>query len=543
MSSPLAALSPVYVRHHGPPPANNNNNNNRKLSRVEGDRKIYEQLYGVSGGAGRRGRTEQEEDNPKKNQKGNKNRKESKAKKGNSNKQPGNENVELDNWTVEPFGIYGHYEPKYISAQNLREGQSAMDMQMQYQHHLHHHQQQQQHVMPNYYDYYYFDRGYGQVPPRPFDPSVFPGVSQHGKWASDQDIFGTLERIKKTKQEAVAGRRGEFRFNPAIFNGQMFRNANMKYSTESGETESSGEEGEGEEEEEENENNPAVDDQRENENTRRTVAMKSVSEDSIDQLSMNNVDNSALVNFMRANNEIVNHEFDASYNQNNNNNNNGNFNHRNKSAHSVATRTTNIRYVTKVYVPRKQQQQEQQEQQDLKKKKLSQIPQPKKSVSIDSFFNDLDRIDIDEEQYEREKMRIEEHLEMLKEHSIKDYDSHDRKKLLTRSQSHSVVMDEGSAANSKLKLPQSPLSKVPVSRRLSLTVKPDLGLSRKMAEEMNNRKTTTTVVTVEKEQQQQQRLEAEEAAVAAIEKENKKREEVQGNNGSKKPPPPPLSNQ
>lgn len=455
---------------------------------------------------------QEEDNNQKKNQKGNKTRKESKAKKENKPREAaaGREHVELENWTVEPYGgIYGHYEPKYISAQNLREGPSAMDMQMQYQQH---HLQQQHHVMPNYYDYYYFDRGYGQLPPRPFDPSMFPGVSQHGKWASDQDIFGTLERIKKTKEDAVAGRRGEFRFNPAIFNGQMFRNANMKYSTESGETESSG----GEEEAEEEEQNPVVDDQRENGATRRTVAMKSVSEDSIDQLSLN-VDNSALVNFMRANNEIVNHEFDQS------NSNNDHINNRNKSAHSVATRTTNIRYVTKVYVPRKQQQQ--QEELELKKKKLSQIPQPKKSVSIDSFFNDMDRIDIDEEQYEREKMRIEEHLEMLKEHSIKDYDSHDRKKLLTRSHSHSVVMDEGSAAG---KLPLSPLSKVPVSRRLSLTVKPDLGLSRRMAnEQMNNRKTTTTtVVTVEKEQLEQQRLEDEAS----------KREEVQGN-GSKKTPP------
>lgn len=490
----------------------------------ENERKVYEQLYGVGGSSG----------NVNGNNNNGRTRRASKSKDpqeeiySSEKKTPGNpakkgtrknsikkreeysSALEMDQWPVESaYAVYPDYEPKYVSAMNLRE-RPAMAMHMQYH--------QQQHVMPSYFDYYYYDRGYGPVPVEGH-PAIFPGVSHHGKWASDHDISGTLKRMKKSEAkaaaaaangEAVYGRRGEFRFNPAIFNGQMFRNANMRYSTESGTT-SSGEDLEGGEEPENaedqgtQEESPAV-------NGRRRAAklIKSLSDDSVDQLNMS-MDNSALVNFMRANNEVVNHEFAVG-------------NERGPQG-AVATRTTNIRYVTKVYVPRKLQQQQQQkhsdeeadEEQQLQRcglmKKPSQIPQrldtapgelhfenalTKKSLSTDSFFNELDKIDIDEEQYqyEMQKMRIEEHLAQLKENTIKDYDSHDRKKLM-RSNSHSTVMDgSGTVATAKSK------SKLPVNRRLSLTTKPDLGLSRKMAEEMNNKlKVDAVLAKGEKEDQ------------------------------------------
>lgn len=420
---------------------------------MENDRKIYEQLYGVTGQAktrrpSRSGRDQEEiysvgGDRSGAGKKGTKKRQEKSA--------------ELEQRTMEqPYVIYPDYEPKYVSALNLRE-RPTVAMHMQYQH---------QHVMPSYVDYYYYDRGYGPAAVAG-GPQIYPGVSQHGKWASDHDISGTLKRMKKSEREKQEGRKGEFRFNPALFNGQMFRNINMRYSTESGTT-SSGDEVE-----------------------EAQIMIGSHSEESVDQVSLN-VDDSALVNFMRANNEIVNHEFE----------NDDDEAQPNRTGPALATRTTNIRYVTKVYVPRKLQQRGGENADDEESRRPdrggarrpSLIPQRqvpgdgpmddgierKKSVSSDSFFSELEKIDIDEEQnqYEMQKRCIEEHLEMLKEHSIKDYDSHDRKKLL-RSNSHSTVMDGSGAAAAK--------SKLPVNRRLSLMAKPDLVASRKMVDDMNNK--------------------------------------------------------
>lgn len=477
-------------------------NHHRRVSRAENDRKIYEQLYGV--GTGQKSSSNNNKNNSKNNNTRQvsrsrstareqekeeiygSNRGEAKTKKGtrkaaSSSNRKESSAVDLDQWTttVEPFAVYPDYEPRYVSAMNLRE-RPTMAMHLQYHHHHHQHLQQQQHqqMIPHYPDYYYYDRGgYG---PYAGPQTMYPGVvSQHGKWASDHDISGTLKRMKRNESAAAARgmmmegeqeqysgvRRGEFHFNPALFNGQMFRNAQMRYSTESGEMTSSGED---QDEEEQNEMENAGEEEGEDANNpmRAPKIFKSHSEESVDQLSLN-VDNSALVNFMRANNEIVNQEFTQSVGGGGRIESQG-------GATAVATRTTNIRYVTKVYVPRKLQQEQEQrralDQQQQRQLKPSQIPQRllegrKKSLSTDSFFSELEKIDIDEEQnqYELQKRCIEQHLEMLKEHTIKDYDSHDRKKLVARSNSHSTVMvgggDDRSGYIKQL---------LPVNRRLSL---------------------------------------------------------------------------
>lgn len=419
------ALSPVYVQQLAP-----TNRNNRKLSRgqrhPENERKIYEPMYGFQrdGGAsyGHNGVVRQQ---PRQNQE------------SNGNQELERSQNELENWTMEPFGMYGHFQPKYVSAMNLQES-AADNVKLQYQYN--------QHLMPSHYDYFYI----GRPAPNVVQPQSFcPGASHHGKWASDQDIYGTLERMKKGRPNGGAhpGRKGEFRFDPAIFNGQMFRNANMRYSTESM-----------------SEDGGALDNGLE-----QTGYPAQVNGESVE--SSLGPDNSALVNFMRANNGIVNqdiHEEEPYGNR------------------QQVTRTTNIRYVTKVYVPRKLQK-------GLKETdpKNGADGRGKKSVSSESFFNDFDEIKLDDEDYERERIRIEEHLEMLKEHSIMDYDSHDRKRLLTRSQSHNnaAVPDEGSKAGGASKQ-----SKVPVARRMSMIVRADVeavGKKNSVANDLESQGTNT----------------------------------------------------